>query len=694
MGFLQPLLLPFAALAAAPIVIHLLTRSRARQQLFPPIALLLRIQQNTARFNRWRERALLAVRTALVVALALALAGPFLSGVGAAPDTGGNEPTAFVIDNSASMLARSGGSNLLELATEWVQARLAGLEGRVHLLRLGALEPDEASLASSDLDALSRFLKDTRPYFGAVRALHGIKEALGKLPEGGHIYVLSDLRKTSWESEGGAIKLPDNVGVDVVDMAAVWEGASDGVVEMRARPTRHGTEWDLNATVALGPGNGKPDAVVTLRAGSTTVGRIVLNRTEGNLLNAVAQVAPPVQGEALLAEARLAADDLPHDDIRYFAADTRTALRVTLVEGEFGSVPLEGEAFYLSKAFLKVPRGGTELQPAIIRPHMLEANTLKATDVLILANVALASLPKESLAGIPDAVRRGMGLILFMGKRAESAEYNERLGAILPVVFGGEQAVDPVPGQAGIGLTAVNWGHPLLEPFAGGTQGGPSLVRVERYARLQPISGRGAVILRLGNGDAYLVEGRAGAGGTLVFASTADREWNDLPVHPAFVALVQQAVFYLAVQGSPAGPRNVLAGERVRLAWPDPAARRVAVRPPEGESFDLPVQTEGSRAWVEFAVPGPPGFYRLGGVPRDGDRQLVVAVNPDPRESVLERVGEAEIKERIVGDVQLRTADRALMGWTTGTGRQDLTPIVLLLVAGLVAGELLLGNPR
>jgi hypothetical protein len=118
------------------------------------------------------------------------------------------------------------------------------------------------------------------------------------------------------------------------------------------------------------------------------------------------------------------------------------------------------------------------------------------------------------------------------------------------------------------------------------------------------------------------------------------------------------------------------------------------VRPPEGDPFDLPVQTEGTRASVGFAVPGPPGFYRLSAMPREGDKDLVVAVNADPRESVLERLGEAEIKERIAGEVRLRTADRAIMGWTSGAGRWDLTPLVLMLVAGLVAGELLLGNPR
>ena len=43
------------------------------------------------------------------------------------------------------------------------------------------------------------------------------------------------------------------------------------------------------------------------------------------------------------------------------------------------------------------------------------------------------------------------------------------------------------------------------------------------------------VPLRLGNGDPLLLEHALGAGRVLLFASTIDNVWNDLPISPLFV---------------------------------------------------------------------------------------------------------------------------------------------------------------
>ena len=58
--------------------------------------------------------------------------------------------------------------------------------------------------------------------------------------------------------------------------------------------------------------------------------------------------------------------------------------------------------------------------------------------------------------------------------------------------------------------------------------------------------GRRKVLARFTNGAAALVEASIGAGRTLLFTSTLDRDWNDLPIHPGFLPLMQQTVRYLA----------------------------------------------------------------------------------------------------------------------------------------------------
>ena len=51
--------------------------------------------------------------------------------------------------------------------------------------------------------------------------------------------------------------------------------------------------------------------------------------------------------------------------------------------------------------------------------------------------------------------------------------------------------------------------------------------------------------LRLGNGDPLLLEHALGAGRVLLFASTIDNVWNDLPISPLFVPFAVETARYL-----------------------------------------------------------------------------------------------------------------------------------------------------
>jgi len=50
------------------------------------------------------------------------------------------------------------------------------------------------------------------------------------------------------------------------------------------------------------------------------------------------------------------------------------------------------------------------------------------------------------------------------------------------------------------------------------------------------------VLARFTNGAAALVEASIGAGRTILFTSTLDRDWNDLPIHGGYLPLMQQAM--------------------------------------------------------------------------------------------------------------------------------------------------------
>ena len=66
MSFLDPLFLAGLGVAAAPIVIHLINRRKARPHRFAALEIVLRSQKRTARRWRIKQLQMLQVRTAAI----------------------------------------------------------------------------------------------------------------------------------------------------------------------------------------------------------------------------------------------------------------------------------------------------------------------------------------------------------------------------------------------------------------------------------------------------------------------------------------------------------------------------------------------------------------------------------------------------------------------------------------------------
>src|SRR3954468_17597787 len=122
MTFLTPYLLGALALAAVPLIIHLLNRRRFQTVEWAPMKYLkLTIKTNRRRL-RIEQLLLLALRTALIVALVLAVARPVLTkagGLGGWLGGGrGRVSRVLVIDDSLSMGYRAETRTAFDLAKD------------------------------------------------------------------------------------------------------------------------------------------------------------------------------------------------------------------------------------------------------------------------------------------------------------------------------------------------------------------------------------------------------------------------------------------------------------------------------------------------------------------------------------------------------------------------------------------------
>src|ERR1700759_5366094 len=97
-------MLAWGAAAAVPLLIHLWSRRRQRQEPWAAMSFLLAAVRKSARRIFFEQWVLLAVRTAILVLFALALADPQLSMLsGLAGRTTGQMHVVLVFDGSYSM---------------------------------------------------------------------------------------------------------------------------------------------------------------------------------------------------------------------------------------------------------------------------------------------------------------------------------------------------------------------------------------------------------------------------------------------------------------------------------------------------------------------------------------------------------------------------------------------------------------
>ncbi len=205
MGFLAPALLGLGALAAVPLLVHLLRRRVGRTVDFPAVRYLARMEREHSRELKLRHRLLLILRILAVIVIALAAARPFaqLAGVGHSPVA-----VAIVLDNSMSSGAVSDG-----------QSSLDGLREEARSL-LESLSPDDRAWIIT---------ADGRVFGGPAAELRGAVDELKAL--GGRGDLAASVRRAVALSRGGAPRTPV-VALLSDGQANAFGASTDSVVDV------------------------------------------------------------------------------------------------------------------------------------------------------------------------------------------------------------------------------------------------------------------------------------------------------------------------------------------------------------------------------------------------------------------------------------------------------------------------------
>jgi hypothetical protein len=627
MSFLNPFFLLGLAALAAPVLVHLVRRTRARRVEFPALVFVRQVPQRTIRRRTLHNLLLLVLRCLAVLLIVFAFTRPFFTGPEAGAAAGGALHTVILLDASLSMRHEGRFAEALRRADALVaEAR----EGERFALVTFDEGYEVVSGFDADRTALRAALAGLAAGYGATdyeQALRGaealLREAKGAASR--RVLMVSDFQATGWATARATFKLASDVSLGLIE---VGEGgpANAAVTNVEARGEVYGQKYADRLAVHLSnfAEEGRGPLTLEFQINDQTAERreVTLGAREQKVVEFTGFNLAEGPNRCVV---RLRADDFAPDNEFYFTLRRAAPAKALIVDGGARG---GGDSFYLQNALA----AGGDL------PYTFDVRSAGAVDPASLAAHSLVILNDAGVAPGPlteavnNFVEAGGRLVIAAGPRTRAEGFNRAFGRVAPAALG--EAVQFRPAE-GVAMTEVAATHPIFEVFRDGAR--PPSARVFGYQRAEPRGGAD-VLARFEDGSPAFVEWTAGRGRVLLYTSTLGMGWSDLPLTPAYLPLVQQMVRYL-------GAREASAWHRLGQAF---AVRQgdegtpPAVDTPSGARL----KAGGLTPDGEMLLAGrEPGFYRL----RYAAGHEFAAVNVDGREGDFARLNTGEFINAFTG---------------------------------------------
>ena len=629
MSFLAPLFFAGLLGLAVPILVHLTHKERKDVVVFPSLMFLSRIPYQAVRKQRIRHWLLFALRCLALIFLALAFARPFLDRPAAAAPVRslGAKELVILLDRSYSMDYGDRWSRALTAARRAV----AGLGGsdRASLVTFDATAT-AATEPTGDKGVLTAALTGIKPGAGATRYEPAFKLAQriladSKLPRR-EVLLISDFQRVGWDGRDSP-SLPAGTTVNQVDLAdAKTSNVAVTGVDFRRDYAEDRERVAITARLVNRSAEPRTGHSVTLEINGRTVETKQVN-VAANAAATVDFAAVPLPAGTTRGVVRLGEDALPRDNAFYFAISRGQALSVLVIDGREGAAP---RSLYVERAL------SIGDQPNF-RVTTKRLGSVTASD---FAGRSLVMFNDSDLPGgdlgrrLVEYVQNGGGLLVALGDRSAARDRPAYASELLPATA--DAWIDRSADRGGT-LGYIDRSHPIFEVFSAPRSGDFSTPRFFRYRSITPSPGD-EQLARFDDGHIALLERKVGRGRVLVWSSSVDGIWNDLPLQPVFLPLAHQIAKYAAAYADER-PWSIV-GQVANLpsvfrdsTGPGDAASKaeyVAVAP-SGERTRL----EGTaRRSVELREQG---FYELQRAGSRGEPR-VVAVNVDLAESDLTAV--------------------------------------------------------
>ncbi len=703
MRFLNPILLAGLAAVFLPIVIHLINRRRAVRVAFPALEFLRRSQKEQARRLKIKQLLLLLARISIFLLLPLAMAQPYMLCGAQGQSAGDRLPTSIVIviDDSASMSWSRSGDTLLEVARARAQRVVRGMRSWDRAAVIFAHDPPSIVVGdlTGDRGILQRAIRSEPASFGGsdlpsalllAREIQLDSELSAK-----RTVVITDDTAAAWSDRvTNPSQLAGLGDVEVIRVSPERAMRNSAVIALDYSEAAEGGagNYEVTATIESWGYDGESEVEATLLVDDRPVGTTPVeipadrpgtvtftHRFDDNGLFRVAVSIEEPEGASA-------------DNTRYLPIHLDRSIRALMVNGDVRSVQYNDELFYLERALGARVGEVRAVDTDIVAPERFVSADLSAYDVVILANVAV--MPVSQVQRLVEFAEEGGGILLSGGDNVDAERWSSIYADLLPKPVRSVSVLcDPNDPDANIKATrlaALDVTTPIFRVFS--LPGGESIqsARVFTYLLLEPTTDESVrTLASYADGGPALLERRIGRGRVLLWTTSIDFDWTDLPIRTAYLPLMQRMVQYLARRGADASDQAVL-GERVSIDVESMGAERVEVHDPDGERHVIDV-VAGSAGFVPQRAGHHRVFVSASGRDTEVDA-LSFAANLPPSEHDPAVVAGADRDRFIDAAVGARGADGAVVD--VPENRARTWPVLLFLLLVVIYAESLLAVRR
>ena len=733
MTFLHWALLPLAALAVVPILLHLLTLHRLRTVELSTYRFLFDSYVQQRRQMKFLEALLALLRTLFLLALVFVFCRPVVQHWDRLFGGGAGREVVMLVDASASMNARTAGRSAMDRAKTAALAVAGQLnkDDRLTLVRVGARPVEVFSRFSSDAETIREKIEALEPgpsranLFAALAHVFGPGRQRDTRPA---VYLFTDSQSNSWREvrdQGLDRIMPEGTKLTVVNVGSDEPVANRGVigdaprqklavlglpVRLRPRVVNHSKTEPADVTVAVVLDEKEVARVaMTLKPGETGTKEVIYT---------------PNEAGALRGRFEIGADRFPDDDTFLFTIPVAPQVKVLLVNGHPAADPFENEGLYLRTALTASAEGDRpanakaakglgpsrefvrSLDLREVPEGQLNAEALHETGVVILANCG--GLNENQYKTLREFVSAGGGLLIFPGDKVNPDAYSKQFfpvpgpqnEALIAATLGPAEG-DPAKRETYERLASIDYAHPALSVF---DDPDAHYLTTAYFSRRFPLKlgeprGSSWPLAKFGSGAPALVESRFGDGVVMLAAFPATIRWTNLPLKPEFVPFILRMVSYVSHAPDLEVPSTVPADGAAEIAvagtWAPASGKIIDTK---GRTSPLDFERSASRLLGQFDQTVDKGYYAVevkGG--RHDPPQAAsssFAVNAAPEESNFATVQEDQVREWLPKTKLTfvnATAEAQQVHGSVGEEREVWRPLIFVLFA-IIGAEFLLAT--